>query len=329
MARSAEIEPSYARGIAMMRELFRAMRPKDWIKNLFVFAAIAFAQGRLWANPLALAKVVTAFVLFCMVAGSIYLINDLVDIEKDRAHPKKRFRPLASGRLSPLVAKIAAVIFLATAIPAAFVLDAIPATWNTESAAWSHYDFGFALLAYLLIQGFFYSYYLKHVVLIDVFTIAAGFVLRAVAGAMVLDIHITEWLLICMGLLSLFLGFAKRRAELVLLEGGAGEHRKILQEYSLPMLDQMMSIVTAGIIIAYTFFTTNADTLPRTASGFPLMLVTAPIVVYALFRYLYLIYKKGGGGNPAEIVLGDRPFTIALMLWGVISVALLTLVQHG
>ena len=329
MERSAEIEPTYARGLAMLRELVRAMRPKDWIKNVFVFAAIAFAQGRLWANPLALAKVVTAFVLFCIVAGSIYLINDLVDIEKDRAHPKKRFRPLASGRLSPLVAKVATVFFLATALPAAFALDALPVNWHTEASALSHYDFGLALIAYMLIQGFFYSYYLKNVVLIDVFTIAAGFVLRAVAGALVLDIHITEWLLICMGLLSLFLGFAKRRAELVLLEGGAGEHRKILQEYSLPMLDQMMSIVTAAIIIAYTFFTTNADTLPKTHSGFPLMLVTVPIVVYALFRYLYLIYKKGGGGNPAEIVLGDRPFTIALLIWGVVSVAILTLAQRA
>ena len=126
-----------------------------------------------------------------------------------------------------------------------------------------------------------------------------------------------------MGLLSLFLGFAKRRAELVLLEGSAGEHRKILQEYSLPMLDQMLSIITGAVIIAYTFFTTN-DTLPQTPGGFPLMLATAPIVTYAIFRYLYLIYQKNGGGNPAEIVLGDRPFTISLLLWGVISVALLT-----
>lgn len=322
MARSAEFESDSVVGQA--RELIRAMRPKDWIKNLFVFAAIAFANGKLWQNPFALLTVVAAFVLFCMVAGSIYLINDLVDIEKDRAHPKKKYRPLASGKLSPTVAKVAATVFLAVAIPAAFVLDAIPVTWPTEPALWTQFDFGVALLAYLLIQGIAYSYYLKHIVLLDVFTIAAGFVLRAVAGAMVLDIHITEWLLICMGLLSLFLGFAKRRAELVLLEGGAGEHRRILEEYSLPMLDQMMSIVTAGIIIAYTLFTTTSKTLPRTEGDFPMMLVTAPIVVYAIFRYLYLIYKKGGGGNPAEIVLGDRPFTVALLLWGIISVAILS-----
>lgn len=323
MARSAEFEPASVGG--QVRELVRAMRPKDWIKNLFVFAAIAFADGKLWLNPLALATVITAFVLFCVVAGSIYLINDLVDIEKDRAHPKKRNRPLASGKLGPTIAKVAAGVFLCTAIPAAFALDALPKNWPTEPAPWSRFDFGFALLAYLLIQGILYSYYLKHIVLLDVFTIAAGFVLRAVAGAMVLDIHITEWLLICMGLLSLFLGFAKRRAELVLLEGGAGEHRKILQEYSLPMLDQFLSIITGAVIIAYTLFTTTSDTLPKTDGRFPLMLVTAPFVVYAIFRYLYLIYQKGGGGNPAEIVLGDRPFTIALVLWGVVSVTILSL----
>ncbi|MBC8160717.1 MAG: decaprenyl-phosphate phosphoribosyltransferase [Roseiflexaceae bacterium] len=324
MARTVEFEQPRARGLGVIRELFRAMRPKDWIKNVFVFAAIAFSEQKLWLNfPSSVAIVAMAFVLFCMVAGSIYLINDLVDIEKDRAHPKKRNRPLASGRLSPLVAKVAAVVFLGTAIPAAFALDAISVPWTVEQVPWQQVDFGLALVSYVLIQGIFYSYYLKHVVLLDVFTIAAGFVLRAVAGAMVLDIHITEWLLICMGLLSLFLGFAKRRAELVLLEGGAGEHRRILQEYSLPMLDQMLSIITGAIIIAYTFFTTN-DNLPETESDFPLMLATAPIVTYALFRYLYLIYQKDGGGNPAEIVLGDRPFTISLLLWGLISLALLT-----
>lgn len=324
---SIEFDQARVRGGAVFTELLRAMRPKDWIKNLFVFAALAFSSGKLWLNhPISIVIVTVAFVLFCMVAGSIYLINDLVDIEKDRAHPKKRNRPLASGRLSPTVAKIAAAVSLVIAIPSAFAFDALPVPWTTEAGAWHNIDFGIVLLSYLLIQGIAYSYYLKHIVILDVFTIAAGFVLRAVAGALVLDIHITEWLLICMGLLSLFLGFAKRRAELVLLEGGAGEHRKILQEYSLPMLDQFLSIITGAIIIAYTLFTTTSTTLP-TRGGFPLMLVTAPIVVYAIFRYLYLIYQKGGGGNPAEIVLGDRPFTVALLLWGGVSVAVLAFAQ--
>lgn len=326
MSHSAELESNRAQGAAVAKELLLAMRPKDWIKNVFVFAAIAFSSGRLWMNPIAVAIVVAAFLLFCMVAGSIYLINDLVDIEKDRAHPKKRNRPLASGRLSPTVAKVAAAVFLCVAIPSAFALDAIWVSWEGNAQPWWHQiDFGVVLLSYMVIQGILYSYYLKNVVLLDVFTIAAGFVLRAVAGAMVLDIQITEWLLVCMGLLSLFLAFAKRRAELVLLEGGAGEHRKILQEYSLPMLDQMMSIVTAAIIVAYTFFTTSSPTLPKTHGGFSVMLFTVPLVVYAIFRYLYLIYKKGGGGNPADIVIGDRPFTISLVLWGVLSMLLLVL----
>lgn len=321
MAKTANIDQSRARGGAVVRELIRAMRPKDWIKNVFVFAAIVFSTGRLWRHIDSLLVVVGAFVLFCMVAGAIYLINDLVDIEKDRAHPKKRNRPLASGRLSPAIAKVAAVLLLAVALPAAFALDFVPINNGQTARWWDNLDFGFALIAYMLIQGILYSYYLKHIVILDVFTIAAGFVLRAVAGAMVLDINITEWLLICMGLLSLFLGFAKRRAELVLLEGGAGEHRRILEEYSLPMLDQMLSIVTATIIIAYTFFTTTAETLPQ--RPFPIMMVTVPFVIYAIFRYLYLIYKKEGGGNPADIVLGDRPFALSILLWGLISVSIL------
>lgn len=322
MARSIEFEQARARGAAVLVELLRAMRPKDWIKNVFVFAAIAFSTGRLWLQPDKLLIVLAAFVLFSMVAGSIYLINDLVDIEKDRAHPKKRRRPLASGRLSPALAKAAAVLLLVLALPLAFLLDLVPLNYNAPiPAPLQNLDFGLALIAYLLVQGIAYSYYLKHVVILDVFTIAAGFVLRAVAGALVLDIDITPWLLICMGLLSLFLGFAKRRAELVLLSSGAGEHRRILEEYSLPMLDQMMSIVTAAIIIAYTLFTSTAPTVPK--EGLPAMMITVPFVVYAIFRYLYLIYKKGDGGNPADIVLGDRPFTAALILWGLLSLAIL------
>lgn len=185
---------------------------------------------------------------------------------------------------------------------------------------------GLVLVSYVLIQGVAYSYYLKHVVILDIFTIAAGFVLRAVAGALVLDIKITYWLLMCMGLLAVFLGLAKRRAELILLQNGAGEHRRILEEYSLPMLDQMISIITAATIIAYTLFTTSAETLPRTP--FPIMLVTVPIVVYLIFRYLYLMYKHGEGGSPADLVLKDVPFIVAGVLWGVLVLVILAL-PHG
>jgi 4-hydroxybenzoate polyprenyltransferase len=321
MARSLEIDPARTRGVAMIRELLRTMRPKEWIKNVFIFAALAFSQERYWQKLDKVLIVLVAFILFCMAASAIYVINDLVDIEKDRAHPKKRNRPLASGRLSPGVAKLAAAGLLLIALPAAFLLD-----FSDHMAGRSllhNYDFGIALISYVLIQGVAYSYFLKNIVIIDIFTIAAGFVLRAVAGGLVLDINITYWLLMCMGLLALFLGLAKRRAELLLLESGAGEHRRILDEYSLPMLDQMISIITAATIIAYTLFTTTAETLPR--KPFPIMLMTVPIVIYLIFRYLYLMYKHGEGGSPADLVLKDIPFIVAGALWGGLVLAILAL----
>ncbi len=326
MACSLEIDPSRTRGAAILRELLRTMRPKEWIKNVFVFAAIAFARNAdtgtpLWQERDKLLIVVVAFVLFCMAASAIYLLNDLVDIEKDRAHPKKRHRPLASGRLSPAVARVAAAGLLLIALPLSFVIDYINAP--AGQAGFYGLDFGIVLLSYVLIQGVAYSYFLKNIVIIDIFTIAAGFVLRAVAGALVLDINITYWLLMCMGLLALFLGLAKRRAELLLLESGAGEHRRILDEYSLPMLDQMISIITAATIIAYTLFTTTAETLPR--KPFPIMLVTVPIVIYLIFRYLYLMYKHGEGGSPADLVLKDIPFIVAGALWGGLVLGILAL----
>jgi 4-hydroxybenzoate polyprenyltransferase len=324
MARSLELDKTRARGGAVVVELLRAMRPKEWIKNVFVFAAIAFAREPtteipLWQRLDRVLIVIAAFVLFCMAASAIYLINDLVDIEKDRAHPKKRTRPLASGRLSPRFATVAAVVLLIVALPAAFLLDYSD---HTAGRSFLHnYDFGAVLVSYVLIQGVAYSYYLKHIVILDIFTIAAGFVLRAVAGALVLDIKITYWLLMCMGLLAVFLGLAKRRAELVLLETGAGEHRRILEEYSLPMLDQMISIITAATIIAYTLFTTSAETLPR--NPFPIMLVTVPVVIYLIFRYLYLMYKHGEGGSPADLVLKDVPFLAAGGLWALLVLVIL------
>jgi 4-hydroxybenzoate polyprenyltransferase len=326
MAQTLDLENSPARGGAVMVELLRTMRPKEWIKNVFVFAAIAFARDATTRTPLwqeldKVLIVVAAFVLFCMTASAIYLINDLVDIDKDRAHPKKRNRPLASGRLSPTVAVVAAVVLLAIALPLSFLLDYYHQ--SAASAVPYGFDFGVVLLSYVLIQGIAYSYYLKHVVILDIFTIAAGFVLRAVGGALVLDIKITYWLLMCMGLLAVFLGLAKRRAELVLLETGAGEHRRILDEYSLPMLDQMISIITAATIIAYTLFTTSATTLPRTP--FPIMLITVPVVIYLIFRYLYLMYKHGEGGSPADLILKDVPFIVAGVLWGAMVLGILAL----
>jgi 4-hydroxybenzoate polyprenyltransferase len=298
-----------ATGLGQLYELLRAMRPKQWVKNVFVFAALAFSQERLWRfwSPAAeggpgagpLARTLAGFVLFCAVAGAIYLINDLVDLEADRVHPKKRHRPLASGKLGPGLAVAGAIVALGGGLALGFWLE----PW-----------FGLALLAYFLIQGIAYSYYLKHVVILDIFVIAAGFVLRAVAGALLINVIITPWLLICMGLLALFMGVGKRRHELLLLEGGAGSHRRILDEYSVPMLDQMMAIMTAAVIMAYALFTFNAETAPL--EPYPVLMVTIPFVVYAIFRYLYLVYRKGLGGAPEDLVLKDVPLALSIVGWG-------------
>ena len=314
MARSVELEAAPARGGAVIRELLRAMRPRQWIKNTWVFAAIAFSGARLWTKPDKVALVIGAFALFCMAAGAIYLINDLVDIEKDRAHPEKRNRPLASGRLRPGVAVVAAVVLMLVVLPGAYLLD-------SADGSGANLDLLAVMLAYILIQGLLYTYWLKNIVIVDIFTIAAGFLLRAIAGAVVLDIEVSSWLLICMGLLALFLGLGKRRGELVLLEDGATEHRRILQEYSLPMLDQLISIVTAATIIAYTLFTTTASTLPHTR--YPVMMATVPFVVYGIFRYIYLIHHHRGGGSPEELVLKDRPLALDIALYGLAVLALL------
>jgi 4-hydroxybenzoate polyprenyltransferase len=300
-------------------ELLRAMRPQQWVKNVFVFAAIAFSESRLWLQPGAIAKVIGAFIIFCGCSGAIYLVNDLVDIEKDRAHPKKRYRPLASGRLSVPVAIVAAIVLIIGGLYAAYWLDSL----NNPP----DYDLMWVMLTYIVVQGLFYSYWLKNVVIIDIFTIAAGFVLRATAGAVALDIRITPWLLICMGLLALFLGLGKRRAELVLLGGDASTHRRILQDYSIPMLDQMISIVTAATIMAYTLFTYSAETLPK--DPYPVMMITVPFVIYAIFRYLYLIHHRNGGGSPEELLLKDLPLAASVGLYGITVLALLAFFRHA
>lgn len=289
--------------------LWATMRPRQWMKNIFVFTALAFSADRLWRfwlDPVPFLLTLAAFAVFCMAASAIYLLNDLVDIEKDRAHPRKRHRPLPSGRLSPALAIAASIALVVVALPLAYLLSPV---------------FLAVVLTYVLVQGVLYSYLLKNIVILDILTIAAGFILRAVAGATVLHIPITPWLLVCMGLLAVFLGIGKRRHELVLLEDGAGEHRRILKEYSLPMLDQMMSIVTASVIMAYSMTTFSAPAVPQ--KPFPVLMSTIPFVVYGIFRYLYLIYKQEGGGTPEELLLKDRPMAFNFLLWGITVLVLL------
>jgi 4-hydroxybenzoate polyprenyltransferase len=271
------------------------MRPKQWAKNVFVFAGIFF-DGRIFDLE-RLLNCVAAFAIFCLVSSAIYLINDLVDIERDRLHPTKRFRPLASGALSPRVAQVAAGVFLLISVVAAFAL---------------HPNFGFTVLIYIVTM-IVYDCVLKDMVILDVMAVAAGFVLRVFAGTTVVMVtRFSPWLYVCTTLMALFISINKRRHELVLLANNANAHRAALQEYSPAFLDEMTSLVTATGLVAYCFYTFSAPNLPANHS----MMLTIPFLIYAIFRYLYLIHIKGLGGTPEDIVLRDRPLLITILLWG-------------
>ncbi len=278
----------------MLIALLKTMRPRQWTKNVFFFAALVFDAKLL--DPAYTLPSIAGFLLLCLTSGTVYLLNDLVDLEKDRQHPVKRNRPLPSGRLSRQAAIGALVLFIIVGQPLGYLLDP---------------TYGAILSGYLILQVL-YSFALKHLVLIDVMTIAAGFVLRVGAGVALVDVErFSPWLYVCMTLLALFLGFGKRRHELVLLRENANNHRAILDEYSLALLDQIITIVVAGTIIAYALYTFSAEGLPENH----LMMLTIPFILYGLFRYLYLIHAKGQGGAPEEILLGDIPFIINAFLW--------------
>jgi 4-hydroxybenzoate polyprenyltransferase len=288
-------------GNAMLMNLLKTMRPKQWPKNVFVFTALAFAE-KLFEWQL-LVRTIVAFVLFCLVSSCVYLINDLADMEKDRRHPTKSKRPLASGQLKPSVAVAASVLIPLVTIPLSFLLDLY---------------FGFIVLAYLLTM-IAYSFVLKNVIILDVLTVATGYVLRAVAGALVISVPISPWLYVCTTLVALFIGFSRRRHELILLAENANEHRASLSEYSLPLLDQMIAVVTSATVIAYSLYTFSAPNLPPNHT----MMLTIPFVLYGIFRYLYLIHVENKGGTPEEIFLSDLPMMIALGLWALAVIAIL------
>jgi len=278
----------------MLIGLLKTMRPRQWTKNVFFFAALVF-DAKLF-DPAYTLPSIAGFLLLCLTSGTVYLLNDLVDLEKDKQHPVKRNRPLPSGRLSRRAALGALILFVIVGQPLGYLLDPV---------------FGAILTGYLTLQVL-YSFLLKHIVLIDVMTIAAGFVLRVGAGVAMVDVErFSPWLYVCMTLLALFLGFGKRRHELVLLRENANSHRAILEEYSLALLDQIITIVVAGTIIAYALYTFSAEGLPENH----LMMLTIPFVLYGLFRYLYLVHARGQGGAPEEILLGDVPFIINAFLW--------------
>ncbi len=303
----------------MLRLILKEMRPRQWPKNGFVFLPLIFTVGQYW-SPFTpemwefLSLTIGAFIVFCLASGFVYLVNDLVDVEKDRAHPRKRNRPIASGALPEGVARGAAIIILIVTLLGAIVLDLYGATFpypSGEPIFPFPMPFTVVTVAYLVLQVA-YSFYLKHVVIIDVFCIAAGFVLRTVAGAAIIQVPISPWLYVLTTMLSLFIGFAKRRNELTILEDNAKDHRAILEEYSASLLDQIIAVTLACTVVAYSLYTFTAENLPANHA----MMLTIPFVLYGIFRYLYLIHIKNEGGSPEEALLGDRPLLLSVLLWG-------------
>jgi 4-hydroxybenzoate polyprenyltransferase len=282
--------------------LLRTLRPRQWIKNGFVFMALLFDQ-KLFVWPLLL-KTTFAFILFCMISSTVYIINDLADLEKDKQHPQKQRRALPSGQLKPWFAVLSAAGILIICLPLSFWLDVY---------------FGAIVLLYFLLN-LAYSFWLKHVVIVDVMVVASGFVLRVAAGVVVAEAErFSPWLYVCTIFLALFLAIGKRRHELVLLAGGANSHRKILDEYTVKFLDEMSHVVTTGAILAYSLYTFSAVNLPANHA----MMLTIPFVIYGLFRYQYLIHVKGEGGAPEMLLYTDRPFLLDLILWGIAVVLIM------
>jgi 4-hydroxybenzoate polyprenyltransferase len=280
------------------------MRPKQWLKNLIVFAPLVFDRQLDQWEPLL--RTLAGFGLLCLLSSTVYLVNDLADIEKDRLHPKKRLRPLAAGRLSKQTATAAAVVLPLLAVPLSFALD-----WR----------FGIIAVVYL-INNLLYSFWLKHVVLVDVLLLASGYVLRVASGVVLIVVErFSPWLYLVITLGALFMGFGKRRGELLLMNNGSAASRRVLQDYTLPFLDELINIVATATIMAYSLYTFSAPNLPENHA----MMLTIPFVVYGIFRYLYLIHVKGEGGAPDELVLVDRPLQAAFVLWGVLAVAVLYL----
>ncbi len=282
--------------------LWRTIRPKQWTKNAAVFAALIFDAKLFQRDPLL--RTLAAFVLWCAVTGAVYIINDLMDIERDRQHPTKRNRPLPSGALPVPVAIAGVIVLLGMALPLAF---------------WLNVYFGLLVTGYVLLQ-IAYTYVLKNHVILDVIAVSAGFVIRVASGVPVVPAdRFSPWLYVCTTLLALFLGFGKRRQELVLLQDNATSHRAILSEYSIPFLDEIINVIISAAIVAYSLYTFTAVNVPPNHT----MMLTIPLVMYGLFRYLYLIHIRGEVAAPDEVLLKDRPIQLTVVLWGVLSFVLL------
>jgi 4-hydroxybenzoate polyprenyltransferase len=280
----------------MLTALFKTMRPRQWTKNVFIFAALVFDKQLFIVDSFL--RTLAGFALFCLISSCVYIFNDLADVEADRQHPEKKNRPIASGKLPVSAAWTAGILFVLVTLGLSYLLAP---------------TFCVVVAAYFVLN-LAYSLSLKHIAILDVLIISAGFVLRVGAGVTLIAVErFSPWLYIVMFLLSLFLGFGKRRAELALLAHGAGSHRKVLDGYTLPLLDQYIMIVSGTTIVAYSLYTFSAPNVPENHS----MMLTIPFMVYAIFRYLYLVEVEHAGGTPEEVLLSDRPFQVSMLLWAV------------
>lgn len=279
----------------MLSEMIRIMRIKQWTKNALVFFALIF--DRQLFHPAALLRTTSGFILFCLISSAVYIFNDISDIKEDRQHPDKKNRPLASGRLPVKAAWITGLFLIVLVLPLAYLLSP---------------SFAGVILTYLVLI-LAYSKWLKHIPILDVLVIAAGFVLRVHAGVVLITIErFSPWLYVVTTLGALYLGFGKRRAELALMAGNANSHRRVLDGYTIPLLDQFIMIVSSTTILAYSLYTFSAPNLPENHS----MMLTIPFVLYGIFRYLYLVQSKHAGGAPEEVLLSDRPLQATILLWG-------------
>jgi 4-hydroxybenzoate polyprenyltransferase len=283
-------------------DLLQSLRPGQWSKNLFVFAALIFSRAAL-IRPSALCAI-GAFLVFCALSGSMYLVNDVHDRTEDQRHPLKKLRPIAAGRFAPAGAVAWAAVLAAAALAAAVALRPL---------------FGGVAAVYLGLM-LMYTFKLKNVVILDVFLIAAGFVLRVVAGGVAIGVTLSSWLIICTTLLALFVALGKRRHEIVCLEADAARHRSVLKDYSPYLLDQMIAVVTASTVMAYVLYTVSEETVRK--FGTTDLILTTPFVLYGIFRYLYLVHQKGQGGSPEESIVRDKPLAGAILLW-IVSVAVI------
>ena len=289
----------------MLSSLLKLMRPTQWLKNGILMAALVFAGEA--TNPDKVQLAVYALIIYCLLSSAVYVFNDLIDRENDRQHPLKKARPVASGQISLAVAVTLAVALGALGIAGAWLVN------------WPFFMVALVFLALNLL----YTLWLKHIVIVDVMSIAVSFVLRAYAGALAIEVPASKWMLINTLLLALFLGFGKRRHELLLLEDDATSHRRILDRYSPYLLDQLIGVVTASVVVMYMLYTFSSEVMHKL--GTENLFVTIPFVVYGVFRYLYLIHKEEKGGSPTRVMIGDAPILINVILWLITAIVVLYL----